>query len=83
MDQKLDPLAIQQLAHEAHTILDSDAFKLAHLELRKKYFNLLLAEPTYSLTARTAHANLKALEDVVSELKSLMNNEKFAKRKPQ
>jgi hypothetical protein len=81
MTQKLDPLQVQERAHEAQSIIDSPVFKEAHLALRKQYFNDLLQAPVYDLTARQAHARLRALEDVIGQLKSFVTEDKMAKRR--
>lgn len=68
-------------ALEANSVLDSPVFKEAHFELRKSYFQELLAAPVYDLTAQRAHAKLLALEDVVSQLKAFVTDAQMQARR--
>lgn len=81
MTGKRTPLEIQELAQEADKLLNSPFWKLVHFELRQEYFNTLLTEQPYSLTAQHAHARLRALEDVVAKLNSFKTEEQMQRRK--
>lgn len=75
-----DPVQVQELAALATALKESDVFKLAHFNMRKQYLQELLAAPVGSLTAQHAHAKLLALEDVVLNLDSFINDEKMRRR---
>lgn len=76
-----DPAEVQLKAHDAQKILDDPVMKEVHFNLRKRYFDTLLAEPVGSLTAQQQHAKLLALEDVFAELKSFITDEKMRTRR--
>lgn len=64
------------MAAQADTLLNSEAWKLAYFNVRKQYFNSLLAAKVGDPEVLRVHSMLKALEDIVGELKAFINEEK-------
>lgn len=66
---------------EAAMILNSRVFNTVLSTLRDIYIRQLLECEVNSLTATTAHASMKVVEDVKSELQFLVNDYKIRRSK--
>jgi len=69
----------KELADEARSLLDNRAFTQAILELRKRWFDQLMAVRTNEERLDLVAA-LKALEAIPTELQIQINNYTMAKR---
>lgn len=72
---------IEEKAAAARDVLGSSIFKEAFENLRAAYIQQLVLEPVGSLTASTAHASIKVLEDVKNELQIFINNATVASKR--
>jgi hypothetical protein len=72
----------RELADAAKELMDNKAFAQAILELRKRWFELMLTELNLRLRDEQI-AMIKALEAIPAELTIIMNNYKMALRQKQ
>ena len=70
----------EELAKEAAMIKNSRLYKKALANLQARYVQVLLSEPVGSLTATTAHASMKVLNDVTAELETFITDAKIRRK---
>lgn len=65
----------EELIADAKGALASKGVQYVFDELKEEYYQLLIQAEVGGLTASTAHASMKVLEDVRSRLQSIVNND--------
>lgn len=75
-----DTLELDERAANAKALLNNSLFKEAVDKLRGEYTAKLIQTEPGTLTAAAAHASLRALEDVIAGLQSVINDQKMAKQ---
>ena len=78
----MDRVRIAERAEQAQALLDNPLLKEAFVALKERYYSSLIQAEVGTLTASTAHASMKVLEDVQNQLKSVINDDKLASRNP-
>lgn len=77
---RLSDLQIDERAAEAQELLDSSVFKDALEDVYSRALGTLMNADVGSLTASTAHATLKAIRDVRSQLEEYVSDKKMRDR---
>lgn len=70
---KLSPSELDELSSDARAFMNSQAYDYIFESLREKYVQQLLQANIGDLTATSAHASMKVLADVQSELRTFEN----------
>jgi hypothetical protein len=65
---KLSPGELEELAADAREALNNRAMQRVFLDLERQYVSVLKSSNVGDLTATTAHASLRVLEDVKAQL---------------
>jgi hypothetical protein len=73
----LSPIELDERAASAQNFLNDPVVKEIFSELRSQYTGTLMQADVGSLTATTAHAMLRALEDIHAALVSKVNDKKM------
>ena len=71
---------IRQEAHLARSVLSSEGFKYVVEALRTRYVNEIIMYPTGDPNVSVAHAKIRAIDDIIGELKARVVGEKVAER---
>lgn len=66
---------------EARSILNSDVFKSIMADLENRAIASLKSSTIGDLTAQAAHARIKALDEILGELKSIANDSQIVKNR--
>ena len=69
---------IRQEAHLARSVLSSEGFKLVVETLRTRYVNQIIMLNTGDPAVSVAHAKIRAIDEIIGELKSMVIGEKVA-----
>lgn len=72
---------VEELSSEARMLLNSRVFSMALEDLQGRYVQCLLTNDVGSLTATTAHASMKVLDDVRGALQAYINEAAMRNRK--
>lgn len=72
---KYAPHEIEERAAEARSFLNSPVVSSIFDELQREYLTQLIQAEVGGLTAATAHASIKVLEDVRGKLKTIVDNQ--------
>jgi hypothetical protein len=73
----------KEFADAAHELLDNKAFKQAILDLRKRWFDELMAADGNGDEIKLIRERMKALEAIPQELTILINNYRMAQARQQ
>ena len=71
---------IRQEAHLARNLLSSDGFRTVVEILRARYVNEIIMYPTGDPNVAVAHAKIRAIDEIIGELKSMVIGEKVAEK---
>ena len=75
------PLDIEERAAEARALQNNSVLKEAFANVREEQLRILIQEPVGSLTAGAAHATVKALDGVLQQLQSIVNEALMQRKK--
>jgi len=78
---KYDAYQIEERAAEARSFINSDVVKTIFENLQQEYLQQLIQAEVGGLTAATAHARIKALEDIRNSLQSVVNDQLMLRKK--
>ena len=78
--QSLSNYQVDERAAEAKAILDNSVFKDALDDVYSRSLGILLNSDVGSLTASTAHASMKAIRDIRSQLESYVSDQKMRQK---
>lgn len=71
---------IRKEAHFARSVLSSEGFKYVVETLRTRYVNEIIMYPTGDPNVSVAHSKIRAIDEIIGELKAMAAGEKIAER---
>jgi hypothetical protein len=77
---RLSQFETEEKAAEAEAILNHEVFEDAIDEVYSRAMNILIDADVGSLTASTAHATIKALEDIKDQLEQYITDRKMREK---
>ena len=79
--RRLSDHEIDEKAAEAQALLDNPVFKSAINDVYSRALGTLLSADVGSLTASTAHATIKAIHDIRTQLENYITDNKMRKQR--
>lgn len=81
MSRELQPHEIEERAAEARSFMNSTVVQEIFEDLQAEYLTQLIQADVGGLTAATAHASMKVLEDIRGKIKKYVVDEEFRRKK--
>ena len=81
-ESRLSNYEVEERAMDADTLLKSKVFNDALGDIRSRHMGTLLTAEVGSLTAGAAHAMLKAVEDIRTQLEQYVADHKMRQKYP-
>lgn len=78
--RQYSPMDIEERAAEARAFLNSPAMRSIFDDLKEEYLQQLIQAEVGGLTAATAHASIKVLEDIRGKMQSMINDQTFHRK---